>query len=194
MRKTTYLFELPQDARYAYYKNTNLLASYGGPELTPCEPLAAIMAGVRLRANDPMVDATLLRIAGRPLALHIDAELRRLQLQRDERAVVDLLRARRMTLAEILAAGVAQERVVRLTIYALAITRYLDLGVPGSRAPVGFGRPPPPPRPHRSPSASSPCPPRPRPRRPRRAASRASRRRCLRRASAPARSPARCPA
>jgi curved DNA-binding protein CbpA len=140
MRKTTYLFELPPETRYAYYKNTNLLASYGGPELTPCEPLAAIMAGVRLRASDPMVDATLLRIAGRPLALHIDAELRRLQLQRDERSVVDLLRARRMTLAEILDAGVAQERVVRLTIYALAITRYLDLGVPGSRAPVGINR------------------------------------------------------
>ena len=140
MRKTTYLFELPQETRYAYYKDLNLLASFGGPELTPCEPLAAIMAGVRLRANDPMVDATLLRIAGRPLALHIDAELRRLQLQRDERSVVDLLRARRMTLAEILDAGVAQERVVRLTIYALAITRYLDLGVPGSRAPVGINR------------------------------------------------------
>ncbi|MEO5730299.1 MAG: hypothetical protein ABI134_02795, partial [Byssovorax sp.] len=140
MRKTTFLFELPLEARYAYYKDANLLASYGGPELTPCEPLATIMAGVRLRANDPMVDATLLRIAGRPLALHVDAELRRLQLQRDERSVVDLLRARRMTLAEILAAGVAQERVVRLTIYALAITRYLDLGVPGARAPVGFNR------------------------------------------------------
>lgn len=140
MRKTTYLFELPPETRYAYYKDLNLLANFGGPELTPCEPLAAIMAGVRLRANDPMVDATLLRIAGRPLALHIDAELRRLQLQRDERSVVDLLRARRMTLAEILDAGVAQERVVRLTIYALAITRYLDLGVPGSRAPVGLNR------------------------------------------------------
>jgi curved DNA-binding protein CbpA len=140
MRKTTYLFELPAETRYAYYKDLNLLANFGGPELTPCEPLAAIMAGVRLRANDPMVDATLLRIAGRPLALHIDAELRRLQLQRDERSVVDLLRARRMTLAEILDAGVAQERVVRLTIYALAITRYLDLGVPGSRAPVGLNR------------------------------------------------------
>lgn len=140
MRKTTYLFELPAETRYAYYNNANLLANFGGPELTPCEPLAAIMAGVRLRANDPMVDATLLRIAGRPLALHIDAELRRLQLQRDERSVVDLLRARRMTLAEILDAGVAQERIVRLTIYALAITRYLDLGVPGTRAPVGINR------------------------------------------------------
>jgi len=140
MRKTTYLFELPAETRYAYYKDLNLLASFGGPELTPCEPLAAIMAGIRLRANDPMVDATLLRIAGRPLAIHIDAELRRLQLQRDERSVVDLLRTRRMTLAEILDAGVAQQRIVRLTIYALAITRYLDLGIAGSRAPVGINR------------------------------------------------------
>jgi hypothetical protein len=95
------------------------------------------MAGIRLGANDPMVDATLLRIAGRPLALHIDAELRRLQLQRDERRVVDLLRARRMTLAEILDAGVAQGASFA-PIYALAITITSISASPRPR-----GRPPP---------------------------------------------------
>jgi curved DNA-binding protein CbpA len=138
LRKVTFLFELPPETRYAYYADENLLALYGGPELTPCEPLAAIMAGIRLRASDPLVDATLLRITGRPLALHVDAETKRFQLQRDERAVVDLIRARPMPLAELLGAGVAQERVVRLTIYALALTRHLDLG--GGRSPVGIHR------------------------------------------------------
>ncbi|MEO7329896.1 MAG: DnaJ domain-containing protein, partial [Minicystis sp.] len=140
LRKVTFLAELPDDTTYAYYEGVNFLGSYGGPELTPCEPLASIMAGIRLRASDPRVDATLLRIASRPLGLHADADMRRFELQRDEKAVVDLLRARKMTLAELLDAGVAQERVVRLTIYALAMTRHLDLGVPG-RAPVGAGRP-----------------------------------------------------
>lgn len=138
LRKVTHLFELPPETRYAYYEGENLLASYGGPELTPCEPLAVIMSGIRLRASDPLVDATLLRIAARPLALHIDAELRRFHLQRDERSVVDLIRARRMALSEVLGAGVAHERVVRLTIYALALTRHLDLG--SGRTPVGIHR------------------------------------------------------
>jgi DnaJ-domain-containing protein 1 len=139
LRKITYLGELPDETTYAYYEGVNFLSSYGGPELTPCEPLASIMAGIRLRANDPRVDATLARIANRPLGLHPEADMRRFELQRDERGVIDLLRARKMTLTELLDAGVAQERIVRLTIYALAMTRHLDLGVPG-RAPVGAGR------------------------------------------------------
>lgn len=138
LRKVTYLCDLPPETRYAYYEGENLLAAYGGPELTPCEPLAAIMAGVRLRADDPMVDATLLRIASRPLALHAESDPKRFVLQRDERAVVDLIRARPTTLDDLFHAGVAQERVVRLTVYALVLTRHLDLGA--GREPVGIHR------------------------------------------------------
>ncbi|MGK3996861.1 DnaJ domain-containing protein [Sorangium sp. So ce1024] len=139
VRKLVALYDLPPGTRYAYYDGQNLLSSYGGPELIGCEPLAVIMAGVRLHADDPLIDATLDRVQNRPLGLHVEAEMKRFQLHRDEAAVVDLLRARRMTIAELVAAGVAQERVVRLTLYALAITRHLDLGAPGRR-PVGLGR------------------------------------------------------
>ncbi|AUX29224.1 MULTISPECIES: DnaJ domain-containing protein [Sorangium] len=140
VRKLVALYDLPPDTRYAYYDGQNLLSSYGGPELIGCEPLAVIMAGVRLHADDPLIDATLDRIQSRQLGLHVEAEMKRFQLHRDEAAVVDLLRTRRMTLADLVGAGVAQERVVRLTIYALAITRHLDLGAPGRR-PVGLGAP-----------------------------------------------------
>ncbi|WP_437962913.1 DnaJ domain-containing protein (plasmid) [Sorangium sp. So ce119] len=139
VRKLVALYDLSPATRYAYYDGQNLLSSYGGPELIGCEPLAVIMAGVRLHADDPLIDATLDRIQSRPLGLHVEAEMKRFQLHRDEAAVVDLLRTRRMTIAELVGAGVAQERVVRLTIYALAITRHLDLGAPGRR-PVGLGR------------------------------------------------------
>ncbi|WP_437815389.1 DnaJ domain-containing protein [Sorangium sp. So ce1078] len=140
VRKLIALYDLSPETRYAYYDGQNLLSSYGGPELIGCEPLAVIMAGVRLHADDPLIDATLDRIQSRQLGLHVEAEMKRFQLHRDEAAVIDLLRTRRMTLAELLGAGVAQERVVRLTIYALAITRHLDLGAPGRR-PVGLGGP-----------------------------------------------------
>jgi DnaJ-domain-containing protein 1 len=139
VRKLIALFDLSPETRYAYFEGVNLLEIHGGPELLECEPLAVIMAGVRLHADHPVVDATLDRIAHRPLGLHLDAEVKRFQLHRDEAAVVDLLRTRRMTLPDVISAGVAQERVVRLTVYALAITRHLDLGVPG-RGPVGIGR------------------------------------------------------
>ncbi len=141
LRKVTHLFELPGDTRYAYYKDENLITAYGGPELTPTEPLSVIMAGIRLMAGDPLVDATLAKIQGRPLALHLDAEMRRFQLTRDEQAVVDTIRTRRMTLRELVLANVAQERVVRQTVYALVVTRHLDLGV-AAKPPVGLGRVP----------------------------------------------------
>jgi curved DNA-binding protein CbpA len=140
VKKLAHLFELPQETKYAYYAGENLIADYGGPELLPVEPLAVIMSGVRSRAGDAVVDATLGRVAGRPLALHNDAEVRRFELHRDEAAVTDLLRGRRMSVSELIDAGVAQERVVKTTLYALAITRSLDLGA-GGRSPVGIGRP-----------------------------------------------------
>ncbi len=141
LRKVTHLFELAGDTRYAYYKDENLLADYGGPELTPTEPLSVIMAGIRLMAGDPLVDTTLGKIQGRPLALHLDAEMKRFQLTRDEQSVVDTIRTRKMTLRELVLANVAQERVVRQTVYALVVTRHLDLGV-AAKPPVGLGRPP----------------------------------------------------
>ena len=97
------------------------------------------MEGVRLRANHPVVDATLARIEGRPLGLHRDVELKRFELHRPEAAVTDMLRTRKMTVAELLGSGVGQDRVIKMMLYALAITRCLDIGVAG-RAPVGSGR------------------------------------------------------
>jgi DnaJ-domain-containing protein 1 len=136
VRKITHLFDLPAGTQYAYYEGVNLLAGYGGPELTPCEPLALIMAGVRLRGDDPLVDATLERISGRRLGLRREGDTRRFELQRHETAAVDLLRSRPMTLGQLLNAGLGHERAVKLTMYALAITRHLDLGVV-AKLPVG---------------------------------------------------------
>ena len=136
VRKMLAYFELPSETRYAYYDGLNLLATHGGPELFPCEPLAVIMAGIRLRAHDPLVNATLDRLGNRGMLLHPDGDVRRFRFHRDEAAVAELIRGQRRTLSEILTAGVAHERTVRLTIYALTITRYLEVGVVG-KPPVG---------------------------------------------------------
>src|SRR5262249_28099247 len=59
------------------------------------------------------------------------------EMSREESAVCDLMRAKPMRLAELVAAGVAPEHVVKRTIYALIITRCLDLGG-AQKAPVAF--------------------------------------------------------
>jgi curved DNA-binding protein CbpA len=139
VRKMVHLFQVEPATKYAFYGDHNLLDGFGGPELIGCEPLALIMTGVRLRADDPLIDQTLGRLKSRTLNLHIDAEIKRFEFSKEELAIVDLLRVKKMPLEEVLSAGVGQERIARLTIYALAITRHLDLGIPG-KLPIGGSR------------------------------------------------------
>lgn len=136
VRKVLALFEMSPQTSYEYYDGVNLLSTYGGPELQSCEPLALLMAGIRVRSHDTIINTTLERVGRRPMILHPDSDPRRFRFHRDEAAIVDLLRARKLTLDELIDAGVAPPHTVRLTVYALAITRHLDLGG-GGKPPVG---------------------------------------------------------
>jgi len=138
VRKVAFMFKLPATTRYAFYDGVNLLDDYGGPELTPSEPLALIMSGVRGGAHNPLIDHTLARLSKLKLTLHPDADVSRLTLMDHEKRVVELLRAK--PLPELLGTGVAQERVVKLVVYALVITRCINLGAK-SRPPVGVDAP-----------------------------------------------------
>lgn len=137
LHKTTFMMTLPGTTRFAFYDGVNALQDYGGPELTPAEPLSVIMAGVRSRPRDPVVDQTLVRLGPRPLTLHPDADTGLFGFTADEQRVVDQLCATRSSLPQLLATGVAQERVVQLVIYALVITRCLLLA-DQQRKPVGY--------------------------------------------------------
>lgn len=135
--KLVSLADLPVDTTYAFYAGANLIKDHGGPELLRSEPLATIMAAIRASSGHEAAEATLARIARVPLGLVQGAEVSRFELSKEEAAVCDLLRAKRMRLAELVAAGVAPEHVVKRTIYALTITRHLDLGV-AQKPPVAY--------------------------------------------------------
>ncbi|UQA59519.1 J domain-containing protein [Polyangium aurulentum] len=131
------LCALPAETRYGFYKDKNFLASMGRAEPVTCAPLAVIMAGARQTVGAPQVDATLQRIAGRPIGLATGAAPERFRLLPEERALLERLRARRQTLDELSKSSGVPERMVRSVIYAMTITRHLDLGVP-SKPPVGI--------------------------------------------------------
>ncbi|NUO50933.1 MAG: DnaJ domain-containing protein [Polyangiaceae bacterium] len=137
LRKLIHLFELDPETRYAFYADYNLLANYGGPELTPVEPLSLIMTGVRMRSDDPLVEATLQRLGKRALGLHIDAEVKRFEFRKEESAVVDLMRIKKMSVEDIIGHGVAHESVARLTLYVLAVTRHIEIAGVTGRPPIG---------------------------------------------------------
>ncbi len=139
VRKMSHLFTLPSETAFAFYQDANLLEDYGGTEMTPVEPLGLIWAAVRTRHDDPVVDALLGRLGATPLRLHEDSDIARFSLSPHEQAAIDLIRARPLTLSELLASEVAPPRTLRLLVYALLITRHLDHGT--QALPVGVRSP-----------------------------------------------------
>ncbi len=140
LRKLTSLFLLPEDTAYGFYEQRNLLDSWGGPELTPVEVLALILAGVQVNPPKTRIEAALVTLGDKPIKLHVDGDFRRFQLNDRSRGVVDLLKMKALTATQILNAGVTSESEVRQILYTFLLTRHLDLG--GSLVPpVGYAPP-----------------------------------------------------
>ena len=142
LRKVAHLYGMPPATEFAYFEDKNLLESWGGPELTPVEPLRLITAAVRSRPDDPVIDATLTRLGATPIRLHEEANAQALQafaFTPPEQSVVELIRVAPGPLADLEKNGTAPVRVLRFVVYTLLVTRYLDFGVPDVR-PVGITR------------------------------------------------------
>jgi curved DNA-binding protein CbpA len=137
-RKLMHLYELPAETKYAFYHGWNLLENYGGPELLTCEPLSVILVGARRPAALPFIDSTLHRLSGRSFSLHAESTPERFRFAPEEKAVVERMRGKKHTLEEVTKSGAAPERIARCVVYALMITRHLDLGIQ-ARPPVGIG-------------------------------------------------------
>ena len=142
LRKTLYLFEQPPETPYAFFRDENLLASYGGPELTPPNPLVVVMAGIRLPATKALMDGTLARIGDHRLALHPDAYFKAFELEREEQAVVDLIRASQADLGRAGSIGCssgARRPVDRLRARCHAATRLRSEWEATDRPPRRYG-------------------------------------------------------
>ncbi|MCE7891433.1 MAG: hypothetical protein DYH12_17340, partial [Sorangiineae bacterium PRO1] len=146
LRQVVWMFSLGPKTGYAFYAGKNFLDRWGGGPVQ-VEPLALIWRGIRRYENVQRVDAALARLGPRPLKLHVGAQVARFQLSDMERAVVDLLRAKPQPLVDLLQSGVGEPIEVKRLIYALMITRHLDIGgVPLGTGAAGAARPPPPAR------------------------------------------------
>ena len=139
LRQIAYLFGVSPATTFAFYENVNLLENWGGPELVPLDPLPTIWSGVRVRADEPIIDATLARLSTTTLKLHAQSDTSRFGFSPQEVAVIDFIRARPITLETLVASGVAPPRTIQLVVYALLITRHLDHGA-SAAPPVGVQR------------------------------------------------------
>jgi len=134
-KRMTRLFTLPVETTFRYCDGHIELLDYGG-EPSSSDALAILWAGLKAHGgNTSVVDATLTRLGDLPLRIHPQATVARLGLDDDEARVVEYLRANAEGLDAIAERGLLPfEKLCRL-IYALTITRQLDLGA--SAPPVG---------------------------------------------------------
>lgn len=140
-RKVEHLFGLPPETVFSYYDGVDGLQRYGGLP-TPIDPLPALWRGVRQSPAWEFVDATLRRVGSAAVRVGPQANLDRFHFTRVEAGALDLLRQRPMRVVDLANAKVIGPSVAQLLVYALIITKQVDLVETPSMRPAGAGAPP----------------------------------------------------
>lgn len=133
-RKLVRLFLLPATATFAYYDGFDGLETFGGAG-SVIEPLAVLWAGVKQNPPFEHVTAALARVAGGRLGVPAHASPERLRLTRTEKEFVARLREEPQRLDALLALGVLPPSATQLLMYALLITKQIDV-VPEAREEI----------------------------------------------------------
>ncbi len=127
--------QLPPEATYRFYIEDRPHEPGALLPWTRLEPLDAILTSTRRLCKVPSfaarVRATLDRLGDRPIRLHPAAAPARFGLSALERAALDAAREHELSYPQLLAAAVAPAEIVDPLLYALGITRHLDVGAEG---------------------------------------------------------------
>ena len=135
VKRMVRLFGLHPATRYRYFEGQAALEDWGG-EPARVDPMALLWAGLREHgACSARRAAALERLGPASLRLHPALDPGRFGFRGEELAALAVMRERAPTLEELLASRVAPVEALRSLVYALAITRYLDLGT--GALPVG---------------------------------------------------------
>ncbi len=190
-RRLRYVAAMPAEATYAYYDGFDALHGWGGEATRGVDPLPMFWGLLRESAPRAHLEAALARVTGSSLRIAKTANLVRLGLGAEERAAIELLRVRPLTVADFPRTSGLAEQDARLLVYLLLVTKQVDVIGPGRslvppssrtgapprmtvppntpapsmRAPAPpAARTPPPPSPRTSapPSSRTPVPPSPR--------------------------------
>jgi curved DNA-binding protein CbpA len=134
-QKLQWLSMLPPLAVYGYYDGQDFLREFGGPEGAAVDPLVMIWRVLRLPGDLAIVDGTLSRLGSREVRLHPRSRVGRFGFDPRERGIVDVLRAKPQSIPSLIGTGILPEAQLKRVLYALVITRHLDLGA--GTSPVG---------------------------------------------------------
>lgn len=135
-RKVLWMFTLPQQTAFGFYSEINYLDRFGGSDNPHAKTLALIWRGVRGHSDENTVRSVCSGLGPTAIRLHPEAQLARFYFDNTERTIVDVLRVKPQSLAELVARELGPSELVQRLIYALTISRQLDLG-PAQPPPIG---------------------------------------------------------
>jgi curved DNA-binding protein CbpA len=122
----------PATTAFAYFADTNLLASWGC-EPRAIDPLAAIWRAVQLNAPAERVAQAMSSLGDRMLRLHPASRIGRFGFDGHARPLLDVLRVKPQSRAELESTGLMDTATIDRLLYVLMLTRHLDTG----EAPLG---------------------------------------------------------
>jgi len=131
---------------FAYYEGADLLEDWGG-EPSRIDPLAAIWRAVDSHAPKERILAAVHGLGDKMLRLHKDARVARFDFPARARGLLDVLRVKPQGRIQLEATGLLETATLHKLLYALALTRHLDIGasplgvVPGAPRTDSVQRP-----------------------------------------------------
>jgi tetratricopeptide (TPR) repeat protein len=126
LRKVAQLACMPPASVFEFYADWDGLMHVGA-EPTPVDPLATVWAALRERPPLEHVKAALERLMQGRLRIAKQAQLERFGFTVEERRWIDLLRMKPLRLDAFFASAEINERITRLIVYCLAITKQVDV-------------------------------------------------------------------
>jgi curved DNA-binding protein CbpA len=127
-----WLARTPSATAFAYFDGADLLANWG-VEPRQLDPLAAVWQAAQSNSPKERVAQACQGFGERVLRLHPASRIGRFGFGNRERPLLDVLRMKPQTIAELEQSGLCELGLMQRVLYVLALTRHLDTG----EAPLG---------------------------------------------------------
>lgn len=128
------MFDFDPETLFEYFADYDGLSDYGGKEEVPLDPFATVWRGVCRRPSWEHVQTTLARLTAARVRLARTANVDRFDLGRDERRLVEVMRAKPMMPHELASTNLLSPKLVQLLLYTFAITKQISLLAPDASA------------------------------------------------------------
>jgi curved DNA-binding protein CbpA len=127
LRRISWVGSLPPVASFEYYADVDLLGEWGDGPIA-IDPLVVVWQCVKVSASPREIEATLARLSQRELQLHRRSSIERFWFGAEIYRALESLRVKSQPLSEFLESQSVDRDLLKRALYALTITRHLDLG------------------------------------------------------------------